>query len=108
MNEAVVTSTGSPDLPHDCGVQARGRLRTVMLSCICPPAVFTRISQPIFVLTILAKLTLVFELLTFVTLLHFCLSVYVVLLIPDSQISQQNFYIFPFRFLFFANTIGLI
>jgi hypothetical protein len=67
----------------------RPPISPVISAFILTLALFAPIPQPIFVLTILTKLTLVFPLFAFCTLLHFCLSVYVLLLIPDSQIGRQ-------------------
>ena len=72
----------------------------VTLSRIYPLTVFAPTTQSIPAVTILMELILVFPLFAFVAPLHFCLSVYVLLLIPNRQIGQQVFYIFPFRFLF--------
>jgi len=81
----------------------------VISAFILTAALFAPIPQPIFVLTILTKLTLVFPLSAFCTLLHLLrLSVYVLLLIPDSQIGQQHFYVFPFRFLFLRPNLTIL
>jgi hypothetical protein len=61
----------------------------VISAFILTGALFAPQTQPVLAATILTKLTLVFPLFAFCTLLHFCLSVYVLLLIPDSQIGQQ-------------------
>jgi hypothetical protein len=66
----------------------RPPISPVISAFILTHALFAPIPQPIFVLTILTKLTLVFPLSAFCTLLHLSLSVYVLLLIPDSQIGQ--------------------
>jgi len=69
----------------------RASIFSVMSAFILTLALFAPIPQAIIVLTILTILTLAFELFTFGTLLHFCLSFYVLLLISDSQIGRQHF-----------------
>ena len=58
------------------------------LSHIRPQAVFTPQTQPVLAAMILAELTLVFPLFAFAASLHLRLSVYVLLLIPDSPIGR--------------------
>jgi len=60
----------------------------VISTFILTHALFAPQTQPVLAATILTKLTLVFPLSAFCTLLHLSLSVYVLLLIPDSQIGQ--------------------
>ena len=76
----------------------------VMSAFILTLALFAPIPQPIFVLTILTKLTLVFPLSAFGTLLHLSHSP----LVPDSQIGKQDFYVFPFCFLFFRPNLCIL
>jgi hypothetical protein len=64
----------------------------VTLSYICPHAVFAPISKSVFVLTILAKLNLIFPLFAFGTSLHLHFSVY----------------IFPFRILFLRPNLTIL
>jgi len=80
----------------------------VISAAILTHALFAPQTQPVLAATILAKLTLVFPLFTFCTLLHFYLSVYVLLLIPDSQIGQQHFYVFPFRLIFLRPNLAIL
>jgi hypothetical protein len=67
----------------------RTPISPVTSALILTGALFAPQTQPVLAATILTKLTLVFPLFAFGALFHFCLSVYVLLLIPDSQIGQQ-------------------
>jgi hypothetical protein len=66
----------------------RPPISPVISASILTLALFAPNFQPVLEGTILTKLTLVFPLSAFCTLLHLSLSVYVLLLIPDSQIGQ--------------------
>jgi hypothetical protein len=65
----------------------RTPISPVISAFILTLALFAPIPQPIFVLTILTKLTLVFPLSAFGAPLHFCLSVYVLLKLPGVVID---------------------
>jgi hypothetical protein len=70
-------------LKHDV-LFHRSPISPVISVLILTLAFFAPITQAVFALTILAKLALVFPFFAFAASLHFFLSVYGLLLIPDS------------------------
>ena len=80
----------------------------VTSAAILTVALFAPNFQSVLAATILTKLTLFFLLSAFCTLLHLRLSVYILLIIPDRQIGQQEFYVFPFRFFFFRLNLAIL